>query len=501
MKVPSVAQVIKTNINIGRIPYFERNQKGEIIEQQVEGHSLRNVIYQENRIVEQFHLICCTERLDLCLAFNLYLIERYTGEYSLRKNRDSETEKHVHTSGYLTSKKKSEGVEVEAIKTIAKDLKAFVDWIIADGCSLEEVYAVPKSYDVNSIDESKAILPIWRFQKYLTQCVESNEYSYNLANRICRHLVQFYVYLYLRGDVRNLPFSYKLRGINVKKKDGLQSFFAIPRLDSSSNYKQAIEAYISNFKIPRTAKQKKAPDGIKELQPFNSTELFHAFNSEHYTNPTCKAMINCALLAGLRDFEVISLDYSDLTNPNDTGRAIFKIQLNRKFSKTVNLTISLTLMQILWDYTQTDIYRQRRIKHETKYGVNNEKHPLPLFINKEGERMERGTPGTYIRLIRTELRAKNQFELKRTFHDLRATFATYFAIAMIKKGYKPEEIKARLIVLMSHENFDTTQKYLDFAVSGGFGKHGAMEAWVVDIYSDVYKKIEDDAKRSKRGMK
>ncbi len=48
--------------------------------------------------------------------------------------------------------------------------------------------------------------------------------------------------------------------------------------------------------------------------------------------------------------------------------------------------------------------------------------------------------------------------------------------------------------MLSHENFETTQLYLDFAIEGRVGKHGAMDEWVVDIYQEVMNRLEEARK-------
>jgi hypothetical protein len=65
---------------------------------------------------------------------------------------------------------------------------------------------------------------------------------------------------------------------------------------------------------------------------------------------------------------------------------------------------------------------------------------------------------------------------------------------MLKKGYSPNDIKAKLMLMLSHEDFYTTQLYLDFAIEGTVGKHGAMDEWVVDIYQEVMNRVEEAKK-------
>ena len=473
------------DINVGLIPYFVTDDNGKFIEEGQGEHNLRILQYHTDKIIEQFPLISCADRLKECLEFNLYLIERRTGDFSLKKNKHTEAEEFVWSRGYLGAKKGS-GIKTKSILPIAKDLRKFLDWMIDNGVSYEEAMAVPENYDPNSVMESEALLPIWRFQRHLTKLVEKRQLAFKRGRRILNNLKAFYLWCYRRAEINALPFTIEFKAISIKRKDDAESIFSMPGV--KPEHKRAVRNYVSNLGIPAEAQQKNDKPN-QGLLAYTGDDLKLLMSTQMYAHRTYGLFMKSALLAGLRAFEVVQINKNELVDPAQ-NRVSFSLSLLRKFDKAINLRISPRLMQMLWDYTQHPMYLKRQLKHETKYGKDNPEHPLPLFINRDGERMSEDSVKNSIQKVRAELKQDGLPRLDRDFHDLRATFATYWAIALLKKGYSPNDIKAKLMLLLSHETFETTQRYLDFAIEGRVGKHGAMQEWVVDIYQEVMERVE-----------
>jgi integrase len=478
-------RIIYTDLNAGLIPYFEIDEKDCFIEAAHAEHKLRLLRYHTGKILPKFPLIFCSDRLKECLEFNLFLIDRRTGAFSVKKNKVSETEKYVWSQGAIGAKKGDE-LDDKSMTPIAKDIRKFLDWMIDNNVSYEEAMAVPLHYDPNTVNEAEALLPVWRFQRHLTSLVENKELAFLRGNRILSNLRAFYHWCFRRAEIKALPFSYKLKAISVRKKDNTETIFSMPGV--KPEHKRAIRSYISNLAIPKTAKQKNdTPD--EGLLAYTGEELKLLMSTKVYAHRTYGLFMKCALIAGLRAFEVVQINHNEIVDPTQ-NRVGFSLSLLRKFKKSTNLRISPKLMQMLWDYTQTTVYTKRQIKHETKFGKDSAKDPLPLFVNRDGERMKVESVTNSIQKVRAELKDDGQPRLARNFHDLRATFATFWAIALVKKGYSPNDIKAKLMLLLSHETFETTQRYLDFAIEGRVGKHGAMQEWVVDIYEEVSERVE-----------
>lgn len=474
----STSQIIKSSLNIGNLPYLTDEKLF------IGDHELKRIRYHSDNIVPNFPLIVCSDRLKECLEFNLFLVDRKIGAFSLKSNKHTEDDDYVWSKDHLGAKK-GKSLNIESIHSIAKDLRTFLDWMVAESVSYEEIMAVPIDFDPHSIMEAETILPVWRFQKHLTNRVKKALLSYNSGNRILQNIRAFYIWSFRRGEVSALPFSLKLKTIKVRRQDSTESLFSMPSY--RTEHPRALTAYISNLKIPKSA----IPKAIKPQQgltAFTANELQLLMKTDVYTHRTYGLFIKCALLAGLRANEVVQINRNEIIAPSE-NRSSFSLSLLRKFNKAANLRISSTLMNLLWDYTQDRAYLERQRHHEAKYGISNPDHPLPLFINSSGQRMVTSSVTNTMSKVRVELRERGLPPLERGFHDLRATFATYWALALIKKGYTPNEIKSKLMLLMSHESFETTKRYIDFALEGRAGVHGAMEPWVIDIYQEVLSKV------------
>ncbi|MBO1256650.1 site-specific integrase [Alteromonas sp. 5E99-2] len=479
------SKILNTKINLGKLPYFEVDNQDRYFEEQFKDSQLRSLAYHTNDEVENFPLLFHPTRIKECMEFNLYMIERHKGNFSLSKNKNTCNEEYVWSQGELGAKK-GKGIQVSSLDPIAKDLQRYLDWMIDSDISYEEIMAVPQNYDPNSVDEAEALLPVWNFREYIRQQIKNDELAFTTGERVLNSLKIFYLWSYRRAEVDALPFSVKYKAISVKRNDYASALFALP--GTSYDHKNSVKKYISNLALAAEDKPKdKKPR--KGLQPYNGEELKLLMDSGVYRHRTYGLFLKCCLFGGLRSFEVVQINHNEIFNPRQK-RVVFRLSLLRKFNKATNLQISATLMQLLWDYTQTKTYKDRQLKHESKYGKDNPDQPLPLFINSSGERMKETSVQNSIAKVRAELKKLGKPNLERDVHDLRATFATYWAIAMLERGYSPDYIKNKLMLLLSHESFRTTQLYLDFAIEGNVGKHGAMDSWVVDIYQEILNKVE-----------
>jgi integrase len=180
----------------------------------------------------------------------------------------------------------------------------------------------------------------------------------------------------------------------------------------------------------------------------------------------------------------VAIDHSDIKDPaEDKFSKFYYVNIIRKGSKPSRILVSPSLMNELYEYTLTSTWKKRRIKFETKYGLD---EPLPLFINARGKRMKETAPSNTIGHIRLEQDDKGLTRLERDYHDLRATYGTYLAAAMIINGETEARVKSVLMKVFSHEDFTTSELYLDLAKTMlDEDEHGAMHMWVKDMYSRV----------------
>ncbi|TMO54638.1 tyrosine-type recombinase/integrase [Pseudoalteromonas phenolica] len=473
-------KIIKTSINVGKGMSFHLEQSGKPIQDK---NAIRTHSYRHDKIEPNFPILYHPNRFTECQEMNLFLIHRFEGHFCLNKNlKDAE----AFNDAYRAIQP-GRPLDIKSVCSIAKHLKAFLDWLHKDGASYFEVIAAPLSKQ--SVDDDISRLPVWRYHKYLCERVETKDktkrLSFNTAQERIRAVKTFYIWSHKRGYVDSLPFSLEYKQLRIKSKSrpGLSSLFQLPNSTTRSG---GLWKWVSNLRIPRKLKQKEdSPD--KGLQPYSPKELKQLFQTNTAQKEPYKIYLQCALLGGLRSFEISAIDQKDIFDPDkkENEKRIPILNIVRKGHKPVRLTIARVLMKLLYTHTLTLENMKRRTKHETKYEMNNREYPLPLFINSSGERISQDTPGNTISIVRKEHRRQGLKVLLRTFHDLRATFATYVAKYLLEKGESESSIRYTLITLMSHESFKTTKHYIDFAKNITVDEYGTMSEWVKDIYGDV----------------
>lgn len=474
----SHARLLKVNLNLGSIHSFQLSEDGAHF---VDKFGLRKAYYRTEDLFEKFPLIFHPEMLDACCEMNLFLRQRARGEFSTHRNK-TELSKIVWSEAYIASQS-GEPLDRKTVCSIAKDLKLFLDFLASNNLS----YISAISMTVATSD--KELLPPWKYQQHLVSLVKSRRLTWNTAQRMISRVRQLYIWSYLRGVVHQLPFQLENKPIKKQKVPIDDPVSSVP---SQKDYGRGISQWVSDLKIPKKFKQKdKKPEG---LQPFGKDELTLLLQTDVALHPTYGAFLKCAYLAGLRSFEVVQIDASEIVNPDeDKKRVSYKIGVVRKHHMPKPVNITRTLMKALYEYTASQEWMKRRIKHEIKYGVNNPEHPLPLFLNRSGERMAETSPCDTIKYVREELKRKNKPPLTRSYHDLRATFGTYLAVYLIKKYEEPKRVRSILRKWMGHENFETTESYIDFAKVCDPSEFGDMDQWVEEIYSAVKPMLDGEA--------
>ena len=97
--------------------------------------------------------------------------------------------------------------------------------------------------------------------------------------------------------------------------------------------------------------------------------------------------------------------------------------------------------------------------------------------------------GNVISNVRKELKVRG-IVLKRDFHDLRSTFATNLAGFMLEKHLPLGFIQFKLMDLMGHSDFSTTQRYINFARSMTFDQQ--MSSWVDKLFGEFLAPLQED---------
>jgi integrase len=480
-----LSRIIKTKINLGD-PNLLLPSSRETSESYA--YDIREISYRKNEFIENFPIIYHPDRVKECNEMNLFLIQRFKGEFSLAKNGQKKGEGKVQASeilwskGYLASLQ-GDRLDIKSVNNIAKDLKLFLDFLIHNKLRYEEVIAAPLS-DSSLRDTFE--MPVWKYQAHLCDRVETKKnISWGYAQRLLKRVRTFYLWSYKRGTIDALPFKIEYKLIQKKKEDSVDVLMQLPTRGKTTGYM----AHVSNLCIPKVIKMKS--DKKNDLQPYSETELLSLLSTDIAKKKgTYSLFLKCAYLAGFRAFEIVQIDYQDVLDPRkNTNIVVYKVGLLRKgaFPKPINITA--TLMQNLYEYTISETWKKRSKKHENKYGKDNSAHPLPLFINSAGERMVETAASDTISYVRKEQRKNNKNVLERTFHDLRSTFGTYLAIYLVATLDDTKKVRATLRKWMGHEDFNTTESYIDFAKAlSNPSEYGAMHQWVVDIYQAVNKK-------------
>ncbi len=446
--VSLMVSVLKCDVNIGDLPYFE----GE------NAHQLRTVAFHQDREIEKFPRLHSLTRIEDVLEMNLFLEHRYKGTFKPPKRGG-----HVNTLG---------GVSLLTLNSIAYSLSIFLRWLEQHNVAWQEVIAVAAT------DKAKYWLPVYRFRKHLIEQVEGRIIDRDTANLYMNHIRQFYEWAMTQRRIEKIPFEYKTKIIRKKRKDGDIDFLF------SSLYVQerGIPVTTTDLLIPKKYKQKKFNDG--DLTPYSREELELLYSSQELTKPSTRLWVELAHLCGLRADEVAGFPSAAVVDPSLSNQTLFYVQITGKFNKQRSIMVSRLLMNSLWTYLNSAEHQHRLSKWQLENGEISE---APLFLNRSGKPIQAKSVGNIISNVRDELGDKC---LKRSFHDLRSTFATNLASFMLKKNLPIGFIQYKLMRLLGHSDFSTTQKYINFARSETFDKQ--MASWVDKLFGDHLMTLQDE---------
>lgn len=459
-------KVIKTTINLGLRPYFVGDREAPSTDTQ----GVRGIAYHTDRIIESFPLIYALDQVQLCCELNLFLIHRYLGEFSKSRKKKSEWGA------------RGQWLSLKTISSLAENLLPFVRWLEGENADWQEVIAEP----VSNTDSALEVVPIWRYRNSVYTQVETGKLAWSTGCNRVNSVTQFYEWSYKNKRISILPFEIREKIIKKKRKDG-----GFDMLFGMSKYRdKGIPVFTTNMALPKSIKQKKSsPDDI--LSPYSAKELALLIGTDTVqSNLTYFLWVKLGYMVGLREFECVMIDRDFVKNPNTDHSLGWYLSFVGKGNKPRTVFVTRDLMADMWVYINTEDYARRVNKFQTKHGSE---IPVPLFIcdrgKNSGNRMSESSPGKIIQYVRNELEAKGLQRLNRTFHDLRATFATNLTSYLIQSGKQEGFIKYKLMSLLGHSSFSTTQKYLNFARNEGFEK--TMMSWVKEVYG-VSSKVHEE---------
>ena len=439
--------IVKADINMGLQPSFD----GELINISKD-QQIRSIKYQREHISEKFSLLTSSTRLKECLEVNLFLEYRYKGKF-LRPKKGGQ-------KNFLG------GVTVKTIKSIANSLKIFLNWLENRGIDWKDLYAVSES------EKAKEWLPPYQFRAHLIDRVKRSELSLNTANLYISHVRQFYEWAWQTKRIEKLPFRYSSKVI--KKKHSSSEFDLI--FTSFSN-NRGIVVQTNDLTIPKKHQQKKMVLN-DSLSPFSQKELWSFYSFNYMQSKSRKLWADLALLCGLRAFEVTLLNESEVVDTSLDETKVYTVDIIGKFNKHRKILVPRSLMTRLWAYKNSG----ERLNRSAKWDNHNSSIDKPLFINRSGKHLNEGSISNITSIAAKEL-SSSKVKFTHSFHDLRATFATSLARFLLENDLPLGFIQYKLMSLLGHSNFSTTQKYIDLARTVTYDKH--MESWVLDIFGDL----------------
>ena len=490
-ELQAIARYVRTPINVGAHPEFIRDERGEY--QMVEfspSIRVRAVRYTKERAIENFPLIISPSRFTDSMEMNLFLIHRYTGQYSIKK-RDTRGRSELAESEATRASAAGVGANMDTVVNSAKHLTAYLRWLILNDVDWAESLSEPLNERPLSLEQ----LPVWQFRKELMKKVQIGCLGYDYASNRIQVIKTFYEWAWKNHRIERVPFEYVRGGVYNKSKIKTKSDHAdlgnmLFGMGSGITKKGGIPIWTTTLALPRkiTQKQTSPEDG---LQPYSLSELTSLIESDTLQIKNYALWAELGYRCGLRAMDVVQINYEDIRNPEIDPTVQFKITLfASKGNKTRRFTLSRELMKKLWGFVNADEYAKRRVKYETKNGLESK---LPIFISKVGNRISKRSVGNLTSIVRMEQRKKGLPVLARTFHDLRATFATYLASNMIEAGYSDDFIKVTLTRELGHADFDTSKKYIDFA-KGDMAFSNITEPWVMEVYGPIQQMLCSETK-------
>lgn len=445
-----MVSVVKNEVNLGDLPYF--NQEARC------GQPLREVSYHCDREVSKLPRLRSLTRIHDVLEMNLFLEHRYKGLFMPPKRANQ-----TNNLG---------GVSVLTLSSAAYSLSIFLSWLEDNDVAWQEVMAIAPS------EKAKYWLPVYRFRKHLIDRVAAKEIDRDSANLYMNHIRQFYEWALKQRRIDKIPFEYKTQVIKKKRKDGDIDFLFSGQFAQD----RGITVTTTDLLIPKKYKQKSLNQN--ELAPYSREELELLYASKELTKPASRLWIELAHQCGLRADEVATFPASTVKDPAIISDKIFYVEITGKLSKTRTVMISSALMASLWGYLNST-ERQRRLgKWQLEHGGSD---TAPLFINRSGRPIISKSVSNVISKVRSELTEES---LERDFHDLRSTFATNLAKFMLKQNLPIGFIQYKLMQLLGHSDFATTQKYINFARSETFDKQ--MSSWVDKLFGEHLPSLHND---------
>ncbi len=450
--------VVPVSLNLGDLPYFDGLRA---IFHAREETAIRQVMFHRDHVVEGFPLLFCQDRVLDALEMNLFMEHRYRGRFLRPKSGGRRNPRG--------------GVTVKTLKSVANSLRGYLAWLAETGTDWRELHVVADG------ERAKAWLPPYRYRAYLIGRVERRELGRDTANLYLNHVRQFYEWARKMRRIERIPFKYKRIVIKKRRKDG-----DFDLLFSTLQDERALMIQTTDLVIPKKYKTKKT-DLDDYLTPYSAEELKQLFECRYMRLESRRLWAQLAFVCGLRAMEAAAFSEAAVEDPALTEKSSFSVRITGKFNKERTILVSRFLMDALWQHKNSSERLRRAAKWDLRHGTNS---PRPLFLNRSGKSINSASLTNVTSKVAEELAASG-ITFRRSFHDLRATFATTLAKFMLDKHLPLGFIQYKLMNLMGHADFSSTRKYINFARSVTFEKQ--MHDWVSRIFGELHPGLELEA--------
>lgn len=386
----------------------------------------------EHEFYSNFPQIINLSNIEVSIEFNLFLIDKFRfNNFSANKS------------------KAGDEISILRIKSIQTALTVFLNWLTKNKINWK---------DENYLDNED---PVSLFKNYLIDRIISQDkhLEYETAKRYLDDIKMLFEWAVHKNIITRLPFTYSFHYNSNEHSSTITSKKA-----------PIFQNVTRSIKIPKKYKDIKN----KKLSAYTPEEYSNLINTQYCQSQNRQIWIKLARYYGLRRTEIINLN-EDILDESKNG--LYKV--TGKFSKKREIYFKQNILDEIKEYCNT---RSRKISLQKYFEKNKYTPTPPLFINNQGNRVSHSTITNIIYPAKSELR-KNGIKFDKTFHDLRATYALYRFMELMKKGIDMQHIEFVITDELGHNLFETTKKYLT--------TKKARESWMTESnIGDVLNNID-----------
>ncbi|MGE6416211.1 tyrosine-type recombinase/integrase [Alteromonas macleodii] len=348
--------------------------------------------------------------------------------------------------------------------------------------------------------------PTYRFRDYLQKLHDTIDPSTNKrmlsGNTIKAYrsaVVGFYSYWLSRGfEFNRPPFEYHtVRVDNSGMLGHISKVFHVRTTDLKLNVHDSRSTNLSPSRLhPLSREELDALNDVltnrKVIRTTNGEETLVKLSIE------TKLSVLMAMMVGLRRSEILTFPSHLIVMPKPEQKKIDVtigpvVNCDTKNGKTRTVEIPSNLMLLLYKYKNSANYKRRQSTFLKKHSSSTLQYANPpIILNSNGDYYSPNSLNARWGEIRATIQKKLPSFFHK-FHNLRSTYATYLAKALLslvdpdtkKPLLSRDEVEARVQERLGHSNPDTTRFYIKFLDSqNGSVAHMYHELALERIFED-----------------